>query len=97
MWFAAVAMVSAALGALILQVEVGKPLHGLMQTLFVVLVVIAGASFGVTLLTGVRALWATGRNRKPAAKVETKPGVSYEGITLELVDDSKWDLWRGWR
>jgi hypothetical protein len=64
-WFAGVAAASATLAALI-AATAKQPFHGGLRVLFIILVIIAGVSFIVLLLTGPRAAWAAWRNPKAA-------------------------------
>ena len=66
-WFAGVAAASATLAALI-AATAKQPFHGWLRVLFIILVIIAGVSFIVLLLTGPRAAWAAWRNRKAAGR-----------------------------
>jgi len=96
-WFFSAAAVSAALAGYF-ATTARQPLHGMMRMVVTALVVIAVVSFLIALATGLRAAWVAWRNRKEAKGRRpdpAKPSVSYEGITLELADDPKWDLWRG--
>lgn len=66
-WFAGVTAASAALAALIAATD-KQPFHGWLRVAFIILVIIAGISFIVLLLTGLRAAWAAWRNRKAASR-----------------------------
>jgi hypothetical protein len=62
-WFAGVTVASATLAALI-AATAKQPFHGWLRAVFIILVIIAGVSFIMLLLTGPRAAWAAWRNRK---------------------------------
>lgn len=66
-WFAGVTAASATLAALI-AATAKQPFHGWLLVVFIVLVIIAGVSFIVLLLTGPRAAWAAWRSRKAAVR-----------------------------
>lgn len=81
-WFAGVAAASATLAALI-AATAKQPFHGWLRVLFIILVIIAGVSFIVLLLTGPRAAWAAWRNRKAAGR-----GPARRPRSRDAVDDT---------
>jgi hypothetical protein len=81
-WFAGVAAASATLAALI-AATAKQPFHGWMRVLFITLVIIAGVSFIVLLLTGLRAAWAAWRNWKASGR-----GPARRAQSGDAVDDT---------
>jgi hypothetical protein len=71
-WFAGVTAGSAALAALI-AATAKPPLHGLLDAVFIILVIIAGVSFIALLFTGPPALLAAHRNRGARAVADRTP------------------------
>lgn len=89
-WFAGVAGVSVALATLI-ATTAKQPLHAWMNTLFIVLVVVAVLSFIMLLLTGPRAAWAAWRNRRVRDGADRVAGL--QPLLVEITE-AQFDNWK---
>jgi hypothetical protein len=80
-WFTGVAVVSATLAALI-AATAKQPFRGWLHVVFIILVIIAGVSGIILLLTGPRAAWAAWRNRRAADLGPARGPRSGDGVDV---------------